>query len=175
MLQNLVSGPDRSSIVTIGPLGLLCLLGVTFFIGSRPAKRYVCARAASRATTNDSVRLSRIADASGKTNISPWGSARDISTPSSTNGNTGDANNLSGTTPSEGGRSRDAQAPSVAINSDIATNKEAVHGIWGNSRPVSSGPRDRANRNPQRSVHRIWQKGPGDESDPEQVSDHHIG
>lgn len=143
----------RSSIVTIGPIGLFCLLAVTFYVGARPVRRAPTGGNLSGDPSTASTRTTR---------AHMWGRTSDSSMSSRA---TTSSRGLS----AGGARERDAEASSAFPSLESARNKEPVPGREGQSPPVSPGPRARAIGSSQRSVRSVWKTGPGDESNAEQV------
>lgn len=151
-------GANHPSVVTTGPLVLLLLLGVTFYIGSRPAKRASTSNmpggrtpSLSRTTTGDTSGGTSYTFMSSRATAASKGGTATLSTRTSTGGGA------------------DVEVPSALANSDHVTSEEAVEGGEEESPPMSPAPRVRTIGRRQQSVRDSLSAGPGGKADVEQV------
>lgn len=193
---HLPSFPHVSSIVTIGPVFLLGLLGITFYLGSRPLtstsrRGGSLVGISNRSTNRSAVGLS----SSGATALSITGDG--VANPeqgatsasaasaasskrvhgrrrSSTSTNTATSANIDNTTSTDSGMKR--TIPVVNSVSDSAPFDKSVKGkkeeVAENDDDDDDAPPSRGGiLTRRRSVRRIWKDGPGDDADMEQVGE----
>ncbi|CAM9140361.1 unnamed protein product [Ectocarpus sp. 12 AP-2014] len=130
---------DKLLIVTIGPVGLLLLLGFTFYLGARPVRKGRIIDMSSRSTASSSVSSATVAtlaayDSGSSGSVRPQAAAAAAA---------GDSARGTASTRRGKGASRTAMAAAAA----------AERARQGRARP---------------SARRVWRNGPGDESDIEQ-------
>ncbi|CAM9271368.1 unnamed protein product, partial [Ectocarpus sp. 8 AP-2014] len=137
---------DKLLIVTIGPVGLLLLLGFTFYLGARPVRKGRIIDMSSRSNASSSVSSATAAtlaayDSGSSGSVRPQAAAAAAAA-------AGDSARGTASTTASARRGKGASRTAMAAAA------AAERARQGRARP---------------SARRVWRNGPGDESDIEQV------